>query len=184
MGPYCIYRIASFVNAKEVFMRAIKLVSRLWLPAMGLVISASAMAAEQAWWQRVDGYASISAAAVKATPDTGGSITAELQRRQYRGRGQIRGRGHGRRTSHYLPTGTLGARFNQTAEFHLGRRSCRAIPSAIVCPPRRWIRPAVHAADRTSRPIRETSLFKMDASDITATAGYSRWNGTVEVVAG
>jgi hypothetical protein len=163
-------------------MRTIKTVSRILLPAMGLVISASAMAAEGSWWQRVDGYVSISAAAVKATPDTGGNITLSYNDVDTAAVDKAVIGGHGRKTSHYLPTGTLGARFNQTENFTWGLElqgysfsdgvSTTPLDSPTVTPLPNFA------------TFRETSLFKMDASDITATAGYSRWNATAEVVAG
>ncbi len=163
-------------------MRSTVLVSRICLPTMGLFISTSSMAADEPWWQRIDGYASISAAAVKATPDTGGNITLSYNDVDTAGVDKSIAGGHGRRTSHYLPAGTLGARFNQTANFTWGLElQAYSFSDGVSTVP-------LDAPGTTPlanfATFRETSLFKMDAADIATTVGYSRWNGTVEVLAG
>jgi len=163
-------------------MRTAKFVSRICLPTMGLLVSASSMAADETWWQRIDGYASISAATVKATPDTGGNITLSYNDVDTAGVDKSVVGGHGRKTSHYLPTGTLGARFNLTSSWTLGLElQGYSFSDGVSTVP-------LDAPGTTPlanfATFRETSLFKMDAADITTTLGYSRWNGTVELLSG
>ena len=40
--------------------------------------SFAAIGADQPWWQRVEGYAVLGAGNVRATPDSGGTITASF----------------------------------------------------------------------------------------------------------
>lgn len=162
-----------------------KFASRILQTASTLLVVGGgpvAVSAEQPWWQRIDGYAMLGAASVRATPDSGGRITttfndsgtAELDKSLL-----IEG---GRKSDAYLPSGTLGARFQQTEDFSWGLEleafsfSDGFAGTALDAP---GTTPLTNFAT-----YREESLFKLQGADITATAGYSRWGLTAEGQAG
>lgn len=144
--------------------------------------SAHAAAADEAWWQRIDGYVAIGAVQAKARPDNGGNITATFDDSGTAGQDKsllIKG---GHDSSHYVPVGTLGARFRQTTSFTWGVELQGYSFSDTV---------QVAGRDAPDVPpqtnfgnYRETGQFKMDGSDIAATASYSRWNLTAEGLVG
>ena len=82
--------------------------------------SFAAVAADQPWWQRVEGYAVLGAGNVKATPDSGGTITASFNDNTTVGTDKSLLIEGGRRSNDYMVAGTLGARFQLTQNFTLG----------------------------------------------------------------
>ncbi len=144
--------------------------------------SSPALSASPSWWERIDGYAMLGAASVRATPDTGGRITAtfndngtaELDKSLL-----IEG---GRKSNAYLPAGTLGARFQQTEDFTWGLElEAFAFSDAFAG----TARDAPGTTPLTNfATYREESLFKLQGADVTATAGYTRWGITAEAQAG
>jgi hypothetical protein len=140
--------------------------------------SLPAVAADQPWWQRIEGYAVLGAASVRATPDSGGTITASFNDNTTVGTDKSLLIEGGRNSSDYLPMGTLGARFYLFPTVTLGLEAEGfSFSDAVAEAPR-------DAPGTTPLPnfatYREESLFKLDGSDITATAGYSRWGITAE----
>jgi hypothetical protein len=137
-----------------------------------------ATAADESWWQRIDGYASIGTAHVRARPDNGGTITASFNDSGTVDVDKSLLIAGGRNSSHYLPIGTVGARFRQTGDFTWGLElQGYSFSDTVQAPPRDA--PGTTPLANFST-FRETGQFKMDGSDITATASYSRWNITAE----
>jgi hypothetical protein len=88
----------------------------------------------------------------------------------------------GRKTRAYLPSGVLGARFQQTEDFTWGLElEAFSFSDGFAGTAR-------DAAGTTPLPnfatYREESLFKLQGADITANAGYTRWGLTAEGEAG
>jgi hypothetical protein len=139
--------------------------------------SAPALAAE-AWWQRIDGYAVVATAIADADPYTGGRITASFDDADTVGVDKTIFIDGGRKSSHYLPSGTLGARFYQTPDFTYGLELHGYTFSDGLAT---TARDAPGTTPLTNfATYREENLFKMDGSDITATASYRRWGVTAE----
>jgi hypothetical protein len=164
------------------FTRSVSGISIVAAAALGAACSTQALAAEQAWWQRIDGYAAIGTVQARARPDSGGTITATFNDSNTPAVDKSLRIEGGRNSSHYLPVGTVGARFNQFAGFTWGvELQGYSFSDTVQAPPR-------DAPGTTPLPnfatYRETGQFKMAGSDITATAGYSRWNLTAEGVVG
>jgi hypothetical protein len=163
------------------FIRSKSIFSLLAVVTAG-ACSSAAMAAEEGWWQRIDGYATIGTVYARARPDNGGTITASFNDSGTAAVDKSLRIEGGRDSRHYLPTGTVGARFNLPWDLTAGvELQGYSFSDTVQAPPR-------DAPGTTALPnfatYRETAQFKMDGSDITATVGYSRWNLTAEGVVG
>jgi hypothetical protein len=158
--------------------------SRHAVPALGLLLFAGNCGAADGdvWWQRIEGYAALGLAQVKAEPDTGGVITLSFNDSGTAGTDISFTAGSGRNSNDYLPVLQLGGRVNVvdaltvglTGQFYSFSDGLSAVP--LLTPGTTPL--------ATFGTYRETSLFKLDARDIAATAGYSRWGVTAEAVAG
>jgi hypothetical protein len=155
-----------------------------FIAAVALVAASSvAMAADgEAWWQRVEGYASAGIGAVKARPDTGGRITLSFDADTTTGLDKAVDAGSGLRTEHVLPVLQLGGRFEVLDDLTVGLEGqYYEFADAVSTAPadREDVPPQPNFATFT-----EDSQFKLRAMDIGATAGYSRWGGTAELFGG
>jgi hypothetical protein len=145
---------------------------------LGLLVCISAQADEATWWQRVDIYAAVGVIDVKAEPDTGGNITMSFDDSDTPALDKSLIGGEGRTSHDYLPIGTLGIRIHQTQHLSWGVEMHRySFSDAVSTVPRDA--PGVTPQTNFATYV-ETSMFKLKADDLAATARYSRWNVTLD----
>lgn len=153
--------------------------------ALGLLAGgwgSPARAQDTKWWQRFRGYMVAGIADVRATPDSGGSITMSFDDSGTVGTDLSLVGGSGKTSRERIPIETVGLRFKHTDHLIWGVEMHRfAFGDALSGLP-------LNAPG--SRPLpnfatqRETSTFDLNAKDIAVTAGYSRWGVTLDVLYG